>query len=166
MTDSVKNLVSYCRENERVCPLPKFWKQLWEMLPNRNRIGFGWSPSLPLILAAWDTPAERKMVRLVEHIEWAAKHGALETVSGFLRELREEDWHHEHVRDHWKTGFAALLNFVERNGDCSPPASHNEGDFRLGQWVSVQRRKKDTLSPEQRQKLEEIGFVWEIRKRS
>jgi hypothetical protein len=48
-----------------------------------------------LILAAYrDTPAMLKMLRLAEHIEWAAQHGALESVSRFLRELHEEDWFH------------------------------------------------------------------------
>ena len=95
MTDSVKSLVEYCRINKRVCPLPDFWNQLWEMLPDRERDGGGWKPSLPLILAAWhDTPAILKMVRLSEHIEWAAQHGALDTIGGFLRGLHEEHWHH------------------------------------------------------------------------
>jgi hypothetical protein len=31
---------------------------------------------------------------LTEHIEWAAKHGALESIGNFLREMREEDWFH------------------------------------------------------------------------
>jgi hypothetical protein len=35
-----------------------------------------------------------KMLRLAEHIEWAAKHDALDSVGKFLRELREEDWFH------------------------------------------------------------------------
>ena len=35
-----------------------------------------------------------KMLRLAEHIEWAGQHGALETISRFLHELREEDWFH------------------------------------------------------------------------
>ena len=73
----------------------QLWNQLWEMLPERRRDGSGWKPSLPLILAAWhDTPAMLKVLRLAEHIEWAAQHGALESVAGFLRKLREEDWHH------------------------------------------------------------------------
>ena len=37
-----------------------------------------------------------KMARLAEHIEWAAKHGSLDAIGSFLRELREEDWHHIH----------------------------------------------------------------------
>ena len=65
------------------------------MLPNRRRVGSGWEPPLPLILAAWDTTSDRpKMLRLAHHIEWAATHGALDAVDKFLRALREEDWHH------------------------------------------------------------------------
>jgi hypothetical protein len=95
MSDTVESLVAYCRENNRVCPLPNLWKRLWEMLPNRVQVEAGWQPPLPLILAAWhDTPAMPKMLRLAEHIEWAAEHGALESVGKFLRELREEDWLH------------------------------------------------------------------------
>ncbi len=95
MSESVESVVAYCRENNRVCPLPQQWNGLWEMLPNRTQVGAGWQPPLPLILAAWhDTPAMLKMLRLAEHIEWAAQHGALESAAQFLRELREEDWFH------------------------------------------------------------------------
>ena len=95
MSHTVESLVIYCRENNRVCPLPQLWNGLWEMLPNRKRVGADWQPSPPLILAAWhDTPAMLKMLRLAEHIEWAAQNGALESVASFLRELREEDWLH------------------------------------------------------------------------
>jgi hypothetical protein len=53
MSDTVENLVAYCRVNDRVCPLPPLWNDLWEMLPNRARVGAGWQPPPPLILAAW-----------------------------------------------------------------------------------------------------------------
>src|SRR5581483_4653767 len=95
MSDTVESLVAYCRENDRVCPLPQLWNQLWEMLPGRSRICAGWQPPAPLILAAWhDTPAMLKMRRLAEHIQWAAQHGSLKDVGKFLRGLREEDWYH------------------------------------------------------------------------
>jgi hypothetical protein len=74
---------------------PNRWQELWEKLPNRKRVGVGWEPALPLILAAWhDTPVLLKMVRLADHIEWADKHSALVEIAAFLRELPEKDWHH------------------------------------------------------------------------
>jgi hypothetical protein len=72
MTDTVESLVAYCRQDGRVCPQPPLWNELWEMLPNRQRVGSGWEPPLPLILAAWHTtPALSKMLRLEDHIRWA-----------------------------------------------------------------------------------------------
>ncbi len=83
------------QKNNRVCPQPQRWQQLYEMLPQKQRKGAGWEPSLPLILAAWwDTPALPKMLRLREHIEWAASHGCLAEVHSFLLELPEDQWHH------------------------------------------------------------------------
>jgi hypothetical protein len=35
-----------------------------------------------------------KMIRLREHLEWAEKHGELDSVDKFLRALPETDWHH------------------------------------------------------------------------
>ena len=95
MSDTVETLIAYCREKNRVCPQPRLWHQMWEMLPDRRQVGSGWQPPLPLILAAWDTtPALSKMLRLAEHIEWAEKHNTLDAVSSFLRALPEDDWHH------------------------------------------------------------------------
>jgi hypothetical protein len=99
MTDvqeSLDSLVAYCRDLQRVAPLPTKWSRLYEMLPERarNRSG-GWEPSLPLILGAWhQTSASEKMIRLQEHLEWAASHGALDVVGRYLRDLPEEDWCH------------------------------------------------------------------------
>ena len=84
--ETVESLIAYCRENNRVCPLPVPWDELWKALPDRKQLGAGWQPALPLILAAWhETPALMKMLRLAEHIKWADEHGALEPVGSFLR---------------------------------------------------------------------------------
>jgi len=75
--------------------MPQRWSALWELLPDCKRVNGGWEPPLPLILAAWhDTPGMLKVLRLAEHIEWAAGHGALESVATFLRGLREDEWFH------------------------------------------------------------------------
>jgi hypothetical protein len=76
----------------------------------------------------------------------------------------------------WEAGFAAQERFKQREGHsrvpkgnkegeghCRVPRGHKEDGFNLGAWVSRQRTNKDTLSPERRQRLEEIGFVWKIR---
>ena len=95
MNGTAQSLISFCRENGRVCPQPVPWQTLWEMLPGKKRVGLGWEPSLPLILSAWwDTSVMEKQLRLAEHIEWAERKSCLDEVASYLRNLREEDWHH------------------------------------------------------------------------
>lgn len=95
MNAAVSNLIDYCRENGRVCPQPKHWQALWEMLPKRRQIGGGWEPPLPLILGAWNYASNmEKMLRLSTHIEWADRHGGLPVIDAFIRKLPETDWHH------------------------------------------------------------------------
>lgn len=88
------SLIEYCQSNGRVCPMLPEWHQLWEMLPEKQRVGAGWAPSLPLILAAWGEPAILKMIRLKEHLEWANDHGTLAAADSFLRGLSEDRWFH------------------------------------------------------------------------
>ena len=52
-----------------------------------------------------------------------------------------------------------LLHFPRH---CRVPKKHVEAGFRLGQWLGYQRHRKNTLS-EERQRLEQIGFVWSVR---
>ena len=93
--ESAEGLLAFCRQHGRVCPMPRHWTALWELLPNRVRVGYGWRPGLPLILGAWhDSPALMKILRLEEQIRWAAEHGALDAIARFLRSLDEEDWFH------------------------------------------------------------------------
>lgn len=95
MSDKHAQLVEYVKANNRACPQPRAWNEVWEMLPGRRRVGGGWEPALPLILAAWwETSGMQKHVRLLEHLEWADKHGCIEGVDTYLRALPESDWHH------------------------------------------------------------------------
>lgn len=93
MEEKLKALLEYAKADGRICPMPDYWNQLWEMLPDKKRVGMGWEPSLPLILAAWwDTPLLSKIVRFDEHIHYAAEHGALDEVDDYLRGLKPEQW--------------------------------------------------------------------------
>ena len=68
---------------------------------------------------------------------------------------------------YWKRrterGFAALRTFRAREGHCCPSRWHVEGGFNLGQWVSVQRYRKDLLPIERKRRLDAIGFIWDWR---
>lgn len=49
---TLQEALTEAQKNNRVCPQPQEWQQLYDLLPNKKRIGAGWEPSLPLILAA------------------------------------------------------------------------------------------------------------------
>ena len=63
----------------------------------------------------------------------------------------------------WARGFAALAKFRAREGHCCPSRHYIEDNFKLGQWVSVQRYRKDFLPVERKRLLRSIGFVWNAR---
>ena len=65
------------------------------------------------------------------------------------------------LEEAWEVGFAALTTFKAREGDCNVPKLHFEGAFKLGIWVDRQRRTKNKISPERRQRLDAIGFIWD-----
>lgn len=93
--EPLTSLLDFVKANERVCPMPVQWNELWQMLPGRQRHGATWEPPPPLILTAWwDTPSFAKMERLAEHIRYASAHGVLAEVDRFLRALPEAEWAH------------------------------------------------------------------------
>ena len=61
----------------------------------------------------------------------------------------------------WERGFSVLSKFRKREGHCCPSRDHLEGNFKLGQWVSVQRYYRDLISRERKRRLDELGFVWD-----
>src|SRR5262249_4691911 len=103
-----------------------------------------------------------------KHIEGEVKLGA------WVREQRDNDrisverkqrldalgfiWNA--LESTWEQGFSALTTFKEREGHCRVPATHTEASFKLGQWVSVQRVSQPNMSPQRKQRLDAIGFIW------
>ena len=95
MTEQLQDLTRLCSENGRVCPQPLKWNEMWDMLPNKHRKGFGWEPAVPLILAAWwESSPAAKQERFQFHLKYAAENGALDKIDTFLRGLVEKDWFH------------------------------------------------------------------------
>jgi hypothetical protein len=60
----------------------------------------------------------------------------------------------------WERGFTALWKFKRREGHCHVPALHSEGNYKLGWWVSTQRRRRKEMSTERKARVNKIGFVW------
>jgi superfamily II DNA or RNA helicase len=63
----------------------------------------------------------------------------------------------------WNEAFGRLQNFLMTEGNARPPARHLTSDgFRLGQWVSVQRLRVDTMSVDRKSRLEGLrGWSWD-----
>jgi Helicase associated domain/Type III restriction enzyme, res subunit len=95
--------------------------------------------------------------------QWVrTQRGNADTLSAPRRQqLDELGFVWDPVETDWAEGLRYLKIYKEREGHCRVPARHMENDFRLGQWVSVQRGNADTLSAPRRQQLDELGFVWD-----
>lgn len=64
------------------------------------------------------------------------------------------------VTEQWDEGFSVLQSFHQREGHCRVPVKHHERNYPLGHWVGTQRKIKETLPPERRERLDALGFVW------
>jgi hypothetical protein len=72
------------------------------------------------------------------------------------------DW--DPIKTLWETGIEQLEAFVKEHKHCRVPQQYTSSDgFNLGQWVANRRQKQDRVSPEQRETLNELGFVWKVR---
>ena len=67
----------------------------------------------------------------------------------------------EQVGDSWDGWFGRLQAFKAREGHCLVPASHKEGEFRLGLWVGYQRQTRAELTEDRRSRLDALGFIWD-----
>ena len=62
----------------------------------------------------------------------------------------------------WEEGFSDLQQFKKREGNCRVSHGHKEGDHNLGFWVATQRSHRDKLTPERAERLDALGFVWDV----
>ncbi|MBT8460602.1 MAG: Helicase associated domain protein [Boseongicola sp.] len=61
----------------------------------------------------------------------------------------------------WERMFAKLVSYKEEHVDCNVPARWPE-DTKLANWVTLQRTNRDTLSADRLDRLEALGFDWDL----
>jgi hypothetical protein len=71
---------------------------------------------------------------------------------GFIWDPFEEDW---------EQGFSKLHQFKEAEGHCRVKFNCKLDDFKLGSWVLQQRNSSETMSSARKQRLVDLGFVWD-----
>jgi len=64
----------------------------------------------------------------------------------------------------WEEGFRKLQQFKKAEGHCRVPAILKLEGFSIGNWVQVQRRRKDSMPPDRKQRLDDIGFIWDAKR--
>ena len=81
---------------------------------------------------------------------------------GFIWQVRN--------RPEWDQRYSELLEYKEKNGDCKVP-QHFKENKALGKWVAKQREqfkllkhgKHSFLTEDRLEKLNTVGFVWQVR---
>lgn len=92
-SEKLAKLIEYVKSEGRICPMPMFWNDFYEMLPDKKRVGDKWEPPTPMILGAWHgTPGFIKQLIFITQIEYAASHNFLNKADNYLRSLTEDQW--------------------------------------------------------------------------
>ncbi len=73
-----------------------------------------------------------------------------------------EGWTWSVTDDAWEEGLKYLKLFVAENGHSRVPSRTVYKGFNLFNWVSVQRRYMNIMETDRRNRLNDIGFAWDV----
>ncbi|MGV0991177.1 MAG: Helicase associated domain protein [Mycobacterium sp.] len=73
-------------------------------------------------------------------------------------------WSWNPTNDKWEAGYAALKQFVDREGHALVPPQQRENGVYLGRWVMHQRKRRAELTEDQRRRVQELpDWSWDAR---
>ena len=78
-----------------------------------------------------------------------------------LKRLKSLGFSWDPFAEQWEKNFAALQKFHKRKGHCRANKGHIVDGLNLGSWCSIQRIRKDRLTPDQLKRLNSLGFSWD-----
>jgi hypothetical protein len=89
---SLYEVMAEARKNNRVCPQPTRWLEIYRLL-EQSAAGAA-LPAAPLVGSAWaSTPPLAKRMCFHEQLEWAAAHDCLNPVYDYLKNLSDPEWY-------------------------------------------------------------------------
>lgn len=89
---TAQELVDLARRHNRVCPQPLLWSALHLLLQGQHDAAL---PPPPVRRSQWAQLSNlQRRLCFREYIEWADRHGKLETMARYLQSLAEPDWVH------------------------------------------------------------------------
>jgi superfamily II DNA or RNA helicase len=96
---------------------------------------------------------------------WVSQQRSTKETIGVERRQRLEAlprWTWDAVTESWNIGFDHLKAYAEREGHCRVKDKYKTEDgYLLGRWISFQRRQKDKMNLDRRNRLESLpGWHW------
>ncbi|NML43906.1 hypothetical protein HHL11_09110 [Ramlibacter sp. G-1-2-2] len=80
------------RRNNRACPRPALWAALYLLVEGDHYADLAPPPTQ---VWQWSKLSNlQRRLRFREHIEWAERHGKLDTMANYMESLAEADWVH------------------------------------------------------------------------
>ena len=171
---SLGNWVSYVRSQQHsgaICP---------ELARRLDGLGFtwvlrrrsDWDAMVAALIAfrkehghccvPWQPAKYRTLAMWLSNVRRQKKNGLLDR--GRIRQLDELGVVWEPNDQEWEERFAELVAYRAKYGNCNVPSYWSENP-RLASWVHHQRyvRKLSTLTQDRLERLDKIGFVWDLR---
>lgn len=138
---------------------------IWEAFQYKWSIGFNYARQYyekhkDLIMAANYSTDDFKLGKWICHQRDNYKNSALEKEKIELLNSIEMIWDiHEYQ---WNIGFNYAKQYSEEHGNLAIIINYVIDDFKLGQWISEQRKryKNSTLSQEKFKALNSINMIW------